>query len=207
MNRATGDISGLARSMAELGQLEPLLVSPVNRRWLIVAGHRRWRAALSLGWPELEATSLLASLPLDMIAAADNIARRDLTAAELAETVTLLLARSPIEVVSESLGLSPSYLRNLRRLRLDLAPDVWFVLKAEGSKASVARWLYIAAKSPEEQRKAIFQQKQGQLPPKSGGRFRRREVEAKISELPPNDPKRQALEWVLGLSTWPNAQS
>jgi ParB/RepB/Spo0J family partition protein len=40
-----GDIDGLARSIQQVGILEPLLVRPVGDRYEIIAGYRRFRAA------------------------------------------------------------------------------------------------------------------------------------------------------------------
>ncbi len=50
------EITMLARTMAEQGQLQPILVrrDAENRgQWLIVAGERRWRAAVANGWPTI----------------------------------------------------------------------------------------------------------------------------------------------------------
>ena len=50
------EITMLARTMAEQGQLQPILVrrDVENRgQWLIVAGERRWRAAVANGWPTI----------------------------------------------------------------------------------------------------------------------------------------------------------
>lgn len=41
-----GDIDGLARSIQQVGILEPLLVRPVGDRYEIIAGYRRYRAAV-----------------------------------------------------------------------------------------------------------------------------------------------------------------
>jgi len=47
------DIAGLAATMAEHGQLQPILLRrdpAAAERWIIVAGERRWRAALQNNW-------------------------------------------------------------------------------------------------------------------------------------------------------------
>ena len=40
---------GLATSLQESGVIEPLIVRPVNGRYQLVAGERRWRAAQMIG--------------------------------------------------------------------------------------------------------------------------------------------------------------
>lgn len=47
-----GDLSPLAESMKEVGQLNPVIV---NSEWKLIAGQRRLEAAKLLGWTELEA--------------------------------------------------------------------------------------------------------------------------------------------------------
>src|SRR3989475_3152500 len=44
-----GDLEGLARSIKQVGVLEPLLVRPVGDRYEIIAGGRRYRAAADAG--------------------------------------------------------------------------------------------------------------------------------------------------------------
>ncbi|MHB8360206.1 MAG: ParB/RepB/Spo0J family partition protein [Thermoplasmataceae archaeon] len=44
-----GDIDGLAKSIAQVGVLEPLLVRPVSDKFEVIAGGRRYRAALQAG--------------------------------------------------------------------------------------------------------------------------------------------------------------
>lgn len=77
------EIEGLAATMAEQGQLQPILVrqDPDARgRWIIIAGERRYRAARHNGW-----TSILAIEPLgdpEVIALIENLQRVDLSPME-----------------------------------------------------------------------------------------------------------------------------
>jgi ParB-like chromosome segregation protein Spo0J len=48
-----GDMEGLAASMALLGLLQPIVVTPDG---LLLCGERRLRAAKSLGWKEIPVT-------------------------------------------------------------------------------------------------------------------------------------------------------
>jgi ParB family chromosome partitioning protein len=86
------DITSLAATMEERGQLQPILVRPTGStkgRWLIVAGERRWRAAKLNGWPRIlaiehdgdpEVASLL-----------ENLQRVDLTPVEEAKGLQRLI--------------------------------------------------------------------------------------------------------------------
>lgn len=85
-----GDIAGLARSIAELGLLQPVVVTPDGR---LVAGERRLRAMQSLGWDSAPVTVV----DLAAIVAgehAENAERKDFT---LSEAVAIKRALEPLE--------------------------------------------------------------------------------------------------------------
>ena len=51
-----GDIIGLANSLHRLGLIAPIVVCPLdNNHWTLIAGERRLRAAIFLGWSEIDA--------------------------------------------------------------------------------------------------------------------------------------------------------
>jgi ParB family transcriptional regulator, chromosome partitioning protein len=89
---AKAEIVALAATMEERGQLQPILVrpyGPTRKRWMIVAGERRWRAAKLNGWPTIlaiehngdpEVASLL-----------ENLQRIDLTPVEEARGIQRLI--------------------------------------------------------------------------------------------------------------------
>lgn len=52
---AAEGIDELAHTMATAGQLEPVIVRRKGKRYELIAGHRRLRAARNLGWTELRA--------------------------------------------------------------------------------------------------------------------------------------------------------
>jgi ParB/RepB/Spo0J family partition protein len=85
-----GDIAGLAGSMAELGQLQPIVVRP---DCTLIAGERRLRAAKLLGWTEIPVTIV----DLDAVVRgefAENTHRKNFT---LSEAVAIKRALEPIE--------------------------------------------------------------------------------------------------------------
>jgi N6-adenosine-specific RNA methylase IME4 len=88
--RDMGDIAGLARTMAELGLLQPVVVRPDGK---LIAGERRLRAAKQLGWAEIPATVV----DLDAVVRgefAENTERKDFT---LSEAVAIKRSIEPLE--------------------------------------------------------------------------------------------------------------
>jgi N6-adenosine-specific RNA methylase IME4 len=88
--REMGDIPALAASMAEIGLLQSVVVTPDDR---LIAGERRLRAAQELGWTDIP----VRIVDLDQIARgehAENSVRKDLT---LSEAVAVKRALEPIE--------------------------------------------------------------------------------------------------------------
>ena len=88
--RDLGDVDSLARSMAELGLLHPIVIRPDGT---LIAGERRLRAAQSLGWQTIPVTVL----DLDAVVRgefAENAVRKDFT---LSEAVAIKRALEPIE--------------------------------------------------------------------------------------------------------------
>jgi len=127
-----GDLSELMASIAEKGIIEPLVVRPRGDRFQIVAGERRYQAAVQVGLRELpvvvrdvDETEMLE------LALIENLQRKDLTPFEEAEALHGLadscgythedLARrlgKSRTSVTESLALTamPEEVRNLCRL-------------------------------------------------------------------------------------------
>src|SRR5215471_8901114 len=83
-----GDLSELMASIAEKGILEPLLVRQRGERFQIIAGERRYQAAIQVGLRELPVVvrdvDEAETLELALI---ENLQRKDLTAFEEAEAL------------------------------------------------------------------------------------------------------------------------
>jgi len=119
-------IEELARSIEEFGLLEPVLVRPHGAGFQLVAGERRWRACLSLGWRELPAIvrQLEADESLEA-ALIENIQRADLNPVEEAkayERLALEYGRTH-EEIARRVGKDRSSVTNVLRL-LRLPPPV-----------------------------------------------------------------------------------
>ena len=92
--QAMGDLSDLVASLSEKGIIEPLIVRQRGERYQIIAGERRYQAAIRAGITELpvvvrdvDETEMLE------LALVENIQRKDLTAFEEAEALHSLSHR------------------------------------------------------------------------------------------------------------------
>lgn len=106
-----GDLSELVASVREKGILEPILVRRKESRFQIVAGERRYRAAVEAGLPEMPCVIKELSDPEVMeIALIENLQRKDLTAFEEADGLKVLAEAHGYthEMMAEKLGKSRS---------------------------------------------------------------------------------------------------
>ena len=115
-------IEELARSIAERGLLQPILVRPDGEGYMIVAGERRWRAAQKARVHAIPAiVREFAAGEVAEVALIENIQREDLNAIEEAEAYRLLMVAHghSQEGLSKIVHKSRSHIANLLRL-LDL---------------------------------------------------------------------------------------
>jgi ParB family chromosome partitioning protein len=86
-----GDLSELMASVAEKGVIEPLIVRPQGGRFQIIAGERRYHAAVQVGLRELPVVVRDADDAEVMeLALVENLQRKDLTPFEEAEALQQL---------------------------------------------------------------------------------------------------------------------
>jgi ParB family chromosome partitioning protein len=86
-----GDLSELMASIAEKGIIEPLVVRPKGGRFQIIAGERRYHAAVQVGLRDVPVIERHADDAEVMeIALIENLQRKDLTAFEEAEALQQL---------------------------------------------------------------------------------------------------------------------
>jgi ParB family chromosome partitioning protein len=109
--QSLGDLTELTASIREKGVLEPLLVRRVGGGYQIVAGERRYRAAIEAGLVEvpcvIRETSDAEMMELALV---ENLQRRDLTPFEEADGLKVLAQRYHYthEAMAEKLGKSRS---------------------------------------------------------------------------------------------------
>ena len=79
-----GDLKPLMESMKKYGQLSPIII---NRKYELIAGHRRLESARLLGWHSINAVIVDRDNEQDKMEMEleENIQRRDLSPEELAE--------------------------------------------------------------------------------------------------------------------------
>jgi ParB family chromosome partitioning protein len=180
-----GDLSELMASIAEKGILEPLLVRQRGERFQIIAGERRYQAAIQVGLRELPAiirdVDEAETLELALI---ENLQRKDLTPFEEAEALQGLADRCGYThedlarrlgksrtSVTESLALAgmPEDIRRLCRL-------------ADISSKSVL--LQVVRQDTPEKMTALLEKIASQ-----GGATRQQLRDAKAKARPPGRPK------------------
>jgi ParB family chromosome partitioning protein len=126
-------LAGLARSIQEVGVLQPIVVRPTGEGYELVAGERRLRAAKVAGLATIPAvvrqTDDTEALREALI---ENLHREDLAPLELAAAFQELLDELGVsqEVLAERLGFSRPHIANT--IRLLQLPDEVQRLLAEG---------------------------------------------------------------------------
>jgi ParB family transcriptional regulator, chromosome partitioning protein len=151
-------LAALARSLAERGVLQPVLVRPRHGgTYELVAGERRWRAARLAGLetvpalvqPRDDAESLEAAL-------VENMAREDLNPVEAARAVAALVEELGLtrEEVGRRVGRSRVAISNLLRL-LDLPDEALALIEAGTLSEGHGRALLLADDHADRRRLAV----------------------------------------------------
>jgi ParB family chromosome partitioning protein len=125
------DIDELAESLRKTGVLQPILVRGSGDKYELIAGERRWRAAIKAG---LEKVPVIVKNVSDdqamVMALVENLQRKDLNPIETAKACKQILANAGMtqEDLADILGMSRSNFSNLLRL-LDLPEEVQALLE------------------------------------------------------------------------------
>lgn len=147
-------LAALARSIREVGILQPVVVRPRDGGYELVAGERRVRAARLAGLATIPAivreTDDTEALREALI---ENLHREDLSPLEMAAAFQELLEELGVtqEVLAERLGFSRAHVANTIRL-LSLPPDVQRLLAEGRISAGHARALLGL---PDDQAKSV----------------------------------------------------
>ena len=126
------ELSGLETSIREQGVLQPVLVRPSAGGYEIVAGERRWRAAMAAGLKTIPAVvRLLDDGGALEVALVENLQREDLSAIDRARAYRRLTDEFGLsqDAVARRVGLSQPAVANTLRL-LSLPAEVLTSLEA-----------------------------------------------------------------------------
>lgn len=120
------ELKTLSESIRESGILQPILARKVGKRFQIVAGERRWRAAQLAGLDQVPVLCReLSDNESAVFALVENLQREDLNAIEKAQGIKLLMdeMKATQAQVAKQVGFERSTVANFLRL-LDLPPAV-----------------------------------------------------------------------------------
>ncbi|WP_010630839.1 nucleoid occlusion protein [Sporolactobacillus vineae] len=121
-----GKLHELAVTIKEHGVIQPVVLRPFDGKYEIIAGERRWRACIYLGWEKIPA--IIRNLDDDQtasIALIENLQREELTPIEEAMAYSRLIDIHGLtqEGLAQKLGRGQSTIANKLRL-LKLPPVV-----------------------------------------------------------------------------------
>ena len=149
-------IEVLARSLADTGVIQPLIVRPLDDgRYELIAGERRWRAAQHAG---LETVPALIrdedEIQRMQIALIENMAREDLNPVEEARACAALVEELGVskEELGRRLGRSRVAISNLVRL-LDLPDEVLALLEDGSLSEGHGRAILLRSREPASARR------------------------------------------------------
>lgn len=149
----------LAASIERYGILQPLIVSPKNDKYLIVAGERRWRAAQIAGLEDVPAiVRKREELEQLEIALIENVQRVDLAPLEQAVSIEKLHQQFNLsyQSIAERLGKAHSTVHNIVRL-LQLPADAREALQNNKITEGHARSILALKEDPEKQAELLHQ--------------------------------------------------
>ena len=117
------EVEDLVQSMERLGLIEPILVRREKNKYIVVAGERRYRAAIKLGWKQIPAIITEADEDICYeMSLAENEKRKNLNPWEVGRAIQFLRKdkKKTAEEVSVLLGYSARYIKQLSSIaRLD----------------------------------------------------------------------------------------
>jgi ParB family chromosome partitioning protein len=140
------DLEDLTASLRENGLLQPIVVRPApggGGKWELVAGERRWRASMRLGWHEIAAVVRdVDDRTLLVLALVENLQRSQLSALEEADGYQRLAEEFELtqQQVAEVVGKDRSTVANALRL-LNLPASVRQLMRDGKLSAGHARAL------------------------------------------------------------------
>ncbi len=143
----------LADSIKIHGVIQPIVVVPVGKRFMIIAGERRFRASKLAGKTEIPAVIRnYSQQQIKEISLIENLQREDLSPIEAARAIKVLMDEFNMtqEKAAERIGKSRSAVANTLRL-LTLSSDVIALVESGRLSAGHARTLVIVPQKDQYQ--------------------------------------------------------
>lgn len=137
------ELQELATSLKNYGLIQPIIVSPLGEKYMIVAGERRFRASKIAGFTKIPVIIRnFNDQQVDEISLIENLQRKDLNPIEEARAYKALIEKYGFtqEELAEKLGKSRPVITNALRM-LNLNPVVVEMLIAGKLSAGHARCL------------------------------------------------------------------
>ncbi len=138
-------LNELAESIKTYGVIQPIVVTPVGKRFMIIAGERRFRASKIANLTEILAIiKHYTAQEIKEISLIENLQREDLTPIEAARAIRTLMTEFNMtqEVAADRIGKSRSAVANTLRL-LTLSDDVIALIESGRLSAGHARTLVV----------------------------------------------------------------
>lgn len=188
------ELARLAESLSTVGQLCPVLARrhpEERRRYLLIAGERRWRAAQLAGLATLNAHILPDTIDDDQIALIENLQRVNLSPVEEADGIQRLIVRHGYsqEEAGGLLGRGRTEITTTLTL-LRLVPEIRTACVTSHNQIPKAVLLEVAKMPPEEQKRVWPQVEAGGLTARAarearqGGGGRGRDVSVAATRSP-----------------------
>ncbi len=118
VRRSPGDVGDLMQSISEKGILEPLLVRPVEDRYELIVGSRRFEAAKRLGLKEVPAiVRAMGDEDALIVSLVENVQRKDVEPEEEYDALMKLKKLNPalystVDQLARAIGKSRSYVED-----------------------------------------------------------------------------------------------
>lgn len=139
----------LADSIKMHGVIQPIVVTPIGKRFMIIAGERRFRASKIAGKSDIPAiVRNYTPQQIKEISLIENLQREDLSPIEAARAIRTLMTEFNMtqEVAADRIGKSRSAVANTLRL-LTLSDDVIGLIEKGRLSAGHARTLVVIPRS------------------------------------------------------------
>ncbi len=138
-------LNELAESIKMHGVIQPIVVTPIGKRFMIIAGERRFRASKLAGKTDIPAiVRNYTPQQIKEISLIENLQREDLSPIEAARAIRTLMTEFNMtqEVAADRIGKSRSAVANTLRL-LTLSDDVIALIEQGRLSAGHARTLVV----------------------------------------------------------------